>query len=339
MKDKKLHFKIKKKLLFLIIIEILAIIYLLNMVLSSQLVKFKPIFVDVPMNVIYENDTNSSLKYFSTEEPNEYFIKTQDMFFGTVIYSTNSDGLRERYNYSRIKPSNVFRIAIFGDSFTYGLYLNISDVFTEILEDRLNSLNCSKKIEVLNFGVGGYDIPYMVELFREKGKYYNSDINLFVVKDDDIEYLNEIWTLIKYKYMKQAGYPSPYKDNASYRKWTEAAEKAADEYFSIINSTFLSEQAKKSFNILYNENAGKSKIFIFTFQIDPLFYNEFLRNASKDYGFTFLSLNDIGNNYNDLWERKLSAIPIEDTHPNKLGHQFLADILYVYFVSNNLIEC
>jgi hypothetical protein len=74
------------------------------------------------------------------------FHISNSSMFGTSIYSTNADGLRERYNYTKNKPDNTFRIAIFGDSFVHVSYVNISDVFTELLEDDLNLLNCSKKI-------------------------------------------------------------------------------------------------------------------------------------------------------------------------------------------------
>jgi hypothetical protein len=338
MKNKKLYSNFKKRLLLLIIIEILAIIYLLNAVLSSQPINFQPVFVDMPMKVLYVNNTNSTLKYFRTITPNGYYIDTSTTFSGPTVYSFNSDGLRDRYNYSRDKPSNVFRIAIFGDSFTFGLYLNITDVFTEILEDRLNSLNCSKKIEVLNFGVGGYDISYMIELFKQKGKYYNSDINIFMIKDDDIYLVNEIWMPINEKYMKNVVYPENSNDNISYSKFIEAAQKASDEYGSATKSFNFTHNLEDQVKTLYNENAEKSKIILFTYLIKDS-YNELLRNFSKDYRFIFLSLNNLGNNYDKIWQEKFSAIPFKDQHPNKLGHQFLSDFLYVYLVSNNLINC
>jgi hypothetical protein len=133
-----------KKRIFLItiiLLETFIVFYLLNN-LSSK--KFVPVIADIPKeSIVYENISNSSFKYFYENSPNMFHISNS--IFGTVIYSINADGLRERYNYTKNKPDNTFKIAVFGDSFVYGLHVNISDVFTELLEDDLNLLNCSKK--------------------------------------------------------------------------------------------------------------------------------------------------------------------------------------------------
>ena len=56
------------------------------------------------------------------------------------------------------KNKDTFRIITLGDSFTFGMYINTKDNWTELLEDKLNSDMGCKNIsmfEVINLGVGG----------------------------------------------------------------------------------------------------------------------------------------------------------------------------------------
>jgi hypothetical protein len=330
-----------KKRIFLItiiLLEIFVVFYLLNNLISK---KFVLVIAPIPKeSIVYENISNYGFKYFYENSPNMFHI-SNSKFFGTVIYSTNSDGLRERYNYTKNKPDNTFRIAIFGDSFVYGLHVNISDVFTELLEDDLNLLNCSKKIEVINFGVGGYDIPYMVESFVRKGIDYEPDISIFLIKHDDIYLINELWSPILEKTIAEAGNLSYEKD---FLKYINTFNNALKEYFNKYHDYNKTIWYKNSIDIpfkrLKESNFKNSKIIIFSLWLDN---EEYLKNKIKEYGFTFVSPNNLGSvsEFKKFWDKKLSFTYVHpnDSHPNKRGHRFLANFLYVYLVSNNLIEC
>lgn len=64
----------------------------------------------------------------------------------------NSFGFRER-EFSRTKESDVYRIAVVGDSFTYGQGIKENERFTNVIESRLNEF--AGQYEVLNFGRPG----------------------------------------------------------------------------------------------------------------------------------------------------------------------------------------
>jgi hypothetical protein len=57
----------------------------------------------------------------------------------------------------------------------------------------------------------------------------------------------------------------------------------------------------------------------------------------------FVSPNNLGSvdEFKKFWDKELSFTNVykNDVHPNKLGHKFLANFLYIYLISNNLIEC
>ena len=138
---------------------------------------------------------SNELKYFY--EPGQNFTdKTPGHSYFKAfkaIYTINEDGLNERFNYSLEKPNNVFRIITIGDSFTFGLYVDTKDNWTEVLEDILNKeLSCQniKKFEVINLGVEGYDFEYAVERFKVRGLKYNPDLVLWLMIDSNR--LNEL---------------------------------------------------------------------------------------------------------------------------------------------------
>jgi len=76
-------------------------------------------------------------------------IHKQPMSFDTR-FTTNSRGLRDK-EYSIVKPPNVIRIVVLGDSFTWGFGVNDNAIYTEILESMYEN------VEVINLGV--YKLP------------------------------------------------------------------------------------------------------------------------------------------------------------------------------------
>lgn len=124
-----------------------------------------------------------------------------------VSYSINHDGLNERMDYPVARVPGVNRIITLGDSFTYGLFVNTTENYSERLEDLLNSEVCKENgesFEVINLGVPAYDIGYAAERYRLRGTKYHPDLviwwfNSFTMGIDaerktalEEQYLNEI---------------------------------------------------------------------------------------------------------------------------------------------------
>lgn len=92
-------------------------------------------------------------------------------------HSINSLGFRD-YEYSIEKPPHVFRIAVIGDSFTYGMGLSLEDTFPKQLERMLNTYFKTPELsfEVLNMGVMGYDIHQEIEWLKTKVLAFDPDL-------------------------------------------------------------------------------------------------------------------------------------------------------------------
>ncbi|MDH3638779.1 MAG: SGNH/GDSL hydrolase family protein [Gammaproteobacteria bacterium] len=87
---------------------------------------------------------------------------------GEVI-QVNSAGFRDR-EWTQAKQADTKRIAVVGDSFTFGMAVNLDDSYVKQLQGFLNDE--ASNIEVLNFGVIGYGMwQYQVLLEREILKY------------------------------------------------------------------------------------------------------------------------------------------------------------------------
>lgn len=71
----------------------------------------------------------------------------------TEVTHTNHAGFRER-EYANAKPPGTYRVAVVGDSFTYGNGIPQQSRFSDLLQARLPS-----HIEVLNFGQPGANTP------------------------------------------------------------------------------------------------------------------------------------------------------------------------------------
>lgn len=96
----------------------------------------------------------------------------------------NSLGLRD-VERTIAKPPGVFRIAVFGDSMTEAVQVNLEQTFCQLLEARLRALGLY--VEVLNFGVSGYSPLQEYLLYKRIGRAYAPDLVLHAVfLDNDI---------------------------------------------------------------------------------------------------------------------------------------------------------
>jgi len=96
----------------------------------------------------------------------------------------NRLGFRDR-EYPTEKPPDVYRIVAIGDSITFGFCnddlpaIPIDKTFSKLLERRLNAASLgSRRFEVINLGVSGYDSRQEVEFLKLKGLSFSPDLVL-----------------------------------------------------------------------------------------------------------------------------------------------------------------
>ncbi len=177
---------IRNKLFYFITaIEIIAVLCL-GKYFYDKKIKERKVLGEMKVAIIDKDKTTSysqdDLQAFKEYKPNLYIEDSPDWLSDGVVYKINSDSLNERFDYDVEKKTEVFRIITLGDSFTFGLYVNTGDNWTEILEDKLNKEiknNKISKFEVINLGMPGYDVQYIVRKYKIRGLKYNPDLILW----------------------------------------------------------------------------------------------------------------------------------------------------------------
>jgi len=95
-------------------------------------------------------------------------------------FSINDAGFRDRA-FPREKPAHTYRIAVIGDSLTYGFACPQDVTYPKQLERLLNGYAPpgAPRFEVLNFGVTGYNVTQTVERLQALGLRYEPDLILY----------------------------------------------------------------------------------------------------------------------------------------------------------------
>lgn len=98
------------------------------------------------------------------------------------IYLSSAEGLRSPrpgMSFAALPPKR--RIAVVGDSFTFGLEVRYEDTWAHQLERALDS-----RFQVLNFGVDGYGVDQAYLRYRRDVVAWHPEIVIFGIIDDDL---------------------------------------------------------------------------------------------------------------------------------------------------------
>lgn len=324
------HLYKKNKIITSIIFLQILVIFLINFIIyQKKQLKFSVSSIEKDQIRI---NKDSPLKYFYEFSPNVTIIKQKPEWLQRVIrYTINADSLNERYDYAVKKHKNVFRILTLGDSFTFGEYVNTSENYPEQLEDKLDTgMKCNNisKFEVINLGVGGYDVKYTAERFMLRGKKYDPDMIIWLLPSADLAFnrLNEVLIPFLRKIFEE----NKTTKNNEFQK--EKGYKTSGKLNKYI-SNFIGEKNINNYQVSalqeFTRSFQKSLIFVSFKSVDQ---------KKKDIVKT--AMNDRKNTYylNNLILKKEDYLP--DGHPNANGHKRIAaDIFNYLFENKNILSC
>ena len=136
----------------------------------------------------------------------------------------NSAGLRDR-EHSKTKPANTVRIAVLGDSFAEARQVAMEQTFWTVMEQSLQQCRAfaGKKVEVLNFGIGGYGTAQELLTLRQQVWDYSPDIVLLAVTTyndiiDNYRPLKQTEEIPYFTYQDgQLVYDASFRDSPTYR--------------------------------------------------------------------------------------------------------------------------
>ena len=99
-----------------------------------------------------------------------------------VRFQTNRLGLRD----DEVGPKQGPRILLLGDSFTCGYGVQRAETFADLLETRL-------KTEVINAGVGGFEIIHQLHYYRSQGRLLQPDLVIYALYLNNDLTNNRLW--------------------------------------------------------------------------------------------------------------------------------------------------
>lgn len=269
---------------------------------------------------------SGNLKYFYEPKPDLKEEEQAQWRDYTVYYTINSDSLNERYNYDIQKASDSARILILGDSFAFGQHVNTKNNWTELLEDKLNTLtkcNHIKKYEVINLGVRGYDIEYAIHRYNIRGRKYNPDIVLWYLVGNDFTIINEFLSPITKK-IEQTLTERDYKEASLRGNFWLADTLGYEEY-----------EKKYSKKFIYNYIHNLFQEFDFSPSTLIVITDENVNDEQK----TILKSLIKEKNYNIELIEMVHLDRFPDSHPNVQSQELIAETLFSYLKKNYFITC
>lgn len=249
----------------------------------------------------------------------------------TVINHFNSDTFHQEEEIPIEKGENVFRIITVGDSFTFGAYVNTAENYPSRLQQLLDKeCGLSKKIEVINLGVSGYDVEYAVGRFKYRGIKYDPDLVLWLIIPDHLTRINKLISDRAEGFKRQMLSTPEGRRELSMGPYSYLA-KARDFIKWEIGEDKIMDYQKKifeSYGLLY----ARHTIFM----------------SFKDSGFTqsqtellqeIIRQNKNVTHFDHLRSLKKNESLLPDGHPNRKGHGLIAEDIYNYLISKKLIVC
>jgi lysophospholipase L1-like esterase len=104
----------------------------------------------------------------------------------------NADGQRDR-RHPRAKPAGTFRVVGLGDSYSYGMGVPAAKTFLAVAEELL-SARSPAPVDVINFGVPGYNTGMEAALLERVARDWEPDLAVVQFCRNDFNLPNFVWT-------------------------------------------------------------------------------------------------------------------------------------------------
>lgn len=149
-------------------------------------------FIEVAVRVVFDDGMDFALEMWKyarrikrvAADPviaHEHVPNSAARLMGVDV-SINSHGLRDR-EIIFDKPPQTIRIALLGDSVTFGWGVEYEHTIGIVLAQELNATRTNSNIETINMGVGNYNSSMQVQYFLTQGHRYSPDyvvLNFFI---------------------------------------------------------------------------------------------------------------------------------------------------------------
>lgn len=250
----------------------------------------------------------------------------------STSHTTNSHGMRNREVVpDRERP--VRRLAILGDSVTYGYGVGDDESFPSVLEQLLNASvrESETGFEVLNFGVGGYSTRDEALLLKHKVLAFNPGLILicYDLNDPEIEPVQPLSNHFRQPLWWERSHLLRLLAKAK-RDWDLNRIGGGDYFRYLHGHTEKWESVERAFDDIAATAAGMDIPVMFTIWTwtreetwEDYPYADLLEQVERAAGERGFHVIDLFSRLSEFEPRSLT-VSDWDMHPSALGHQVIA---------------
>lgn len=241
-----------------------------------------------------------------------------------VDVKINSDGLRD--DEYPVERTEAYRIAVLGDSLTFGWGVEKEDTFEVLLEEMLSE---TRPTEMINFGHGNYNTSQQVNLFKEKGLKYNPDkvVVFYFINDAEVTPVRSKWTWVSrlrsvtFLWSRMRGLLSNAAEGKTfYEFYSELYEDDAPGFIAMkeafIELKGITEQQGMELRVIMLPELHDLVDYPFTEEYAKV--ENFLRENE-------IPVIDITRSFAGYEDAVGLWVALDDAHPNALAHSMIAE--------------
>lgn len=105
---------------------------------------------------------------------------------------TNGEGFRD-IDHPLVAPPGTFRVAMFGDSYIFGIGIEQPDTLARRLDQEMNKTDPAKHYDVMSFGLPGLNMEGMGRVTQSMGLKYRPDVATYSFIADDVSRVDIIF--------------------------------------------------------------------------------------------------------------------------------------------------
>ncbi len=253
------------------------------------------------------------------------------------------------------KPDGAFRIAVVGDSYSFGPFLQFDDTFARRLERMLNLNEGGRVVEVPNYGIPALSTSHEIkEIERALGDKPDLILLQITLNDPEVKYYAPTGIQVKRNPMgalvveERAGWLSRHSRLAAFiagRLHNSASHREYIDYFHrlYVDPVGMARYRKSLSRIVELCEKRKVRLAAIVF---PLFgtrvdenypfrdLHEIIHKELESRGVPFL---DLTESFRGIPPERLQVMPGEDFHPNEIGHRIAAESIYRWLVHGGLV--
>lgn len=269
----------------------------------------------------------------------------------TVYFVPENAKTLQDFSYEAVKPANTYRIAIVGDSFTFGPYLQFDDTFVKRLERWLNLNVRQPKVEVINYGVPRYSSNHEVAVVqRALDQQADLVILQITLNDPELKPYHPTSLLVDqstgqvklqqplFRWWRSLGFVVTRIEN------TVLTNEYQDYFFKLFASQRSFDMFKSSIADMKRRCDQKgvpllAVVFpLFGIEVNakyPFFpLHQRVRETLDSYQIQSL---DLAETYRGIPLERLQVIPGIDRHPNEIGHRLAAESIYSWLAATKIL--